>query len=388
MKNLFMKKGKLFLLSTSQIPIPSNKGGAIEKLLFEIYKVLKKEFNIYIISSEVSSKSVKYRVVKAMKLDNLFFRVLYEFYWGLKLSYLFWKEKPDIVHINTPFNSFFPIIMRFFYPNTKFIYTSHNPSWTVPDKELSFFNILIEKIESFVMRRSDVVVAVSNTMKEGFIKKAKLSRTKIKVIYNFVDTKIFSPRYGKVWKKKNRLKGPIVLYVGKLTETKGVSYLIRSIPYVAKEIPNVNFVFVGGSYYGKKDNPYLDMIDKLEIKNNVFFVGPVNEKELPLIYSSADVFVLPSMREAFGLVVVEALSSGVPVIVSKLQVFNEILNNEVGFYVPRNSPKHIACAIIKLLKDNNVRKKMSKNAKKRAIKFDKIKQIKKYKILYESLLTI
>lgn len=377
----------ILIVSTSKIPIPPKKGGAIEKLLFDIYQNLKEKFNIKIVASEKTG-NYNYLILNALKISYTSFSLLYEFYWGLKLTFLFWKTKPSIVHLNTPLNSLFPVLFRFLYSQTRFVYTSHNPSWTVPETELSFFNRLIEKIERFVMKRCDVIVAISKAMRNGFIKKAQVSERKIRMINNFVDTKKFSPKYGKEWKRKNKINGPIVLYVGKLTETKGIPYLIKAIPSVIKEIPDVNFIFVGGKTYGVNENPYIILVKKLKIEKNVYFLGSVDEKMLPKIYSSADIFVLPSLREGFPLVILEALSSGLPIIATSTSGVLEIIDKNVGILIPKKSSKHIARAILKLLKNKKLRKKMAKCARKKALKFDKNKLVKEYEKVYRELLKV
>ena len=180
----------------------------------------------------------------------------------------------------------------------------------------------------------------------------------------------------------------MILYVGKLTETKGVSYLIKAIPKVIQKYSDTKFVFVGGTYYGEVGNPYKKLIRNLEIKRNVIFTGPIEENELPRIYSSADLFVLPSLREGMPLVVMESLSSGTPVISTKVSGASEIIDESVGLLIRKKSPEAIANSILHLISNKQKLKNISIQARKRVLNFDKNKQVRKYKELYESLIGV
>jgi len=365
-----MKKNEIWFVSSSQIPTPPLKGGAIEKLIYDLYNILNKRFHVKLVSISKTSDA-EYEIIPSTHL-KFPLSIFYDFYWGIKLAARIENKKPDVVVLNTPFVAIIPVLVRFLYPSVKFIYVSHNPSWTVPDKELGILNRIIKKIEKFVMNGVDRIVAIANAMKIGFVKYG-VNEKKIEVIHNFVNTDTFKPR-GYEWKKKHGIR-KMVLFVGKLTETKGVSSLIRVISNVVKQLPDAKFVFVGGSYYGRSDNPYIWLIDKLKIKKHILFTGSVSEEELLDIYSSADLLVLPTKREGLPRVILEALASGVPVVASNISGIPEVVDNDVGLLVERNNENELKQGIIKILKYG---KKLRKNARKRAIKFSLRKISKKW----------
>lgn len=150
------------------------------------------------------------------------------------------------------------------------------------------------------------------------------------------------------------------IYVGRLVPVKNLELLVR----VFNDLPDLNLTIVG---FGP-DEKFLRSI----AKNNITFLGPINNNKLSGIYRQHDVFVLPSRSEAWGLVVEEALNNGLPVIVSdRVGCAEEIINEENGLVFRWNDPEALKKAILKM---NNVSfyNQLRKNISK--IRFDKIEE--------------
>ena len=231
------------MICSSQVSIPPKKSGANEKIAFEIAKFVSNKFDTYVVNNDVFSYSgINYLTIKSKIRRNKLLAILEDVKFGFKCLPNINRLKPDIVHIHTLFTGLPIVLFSFLSRKTKIVYTSHNPSWTVPDNEIGFANIFFDHLESFIMRKAFVVTTVSNSMKDGILKKALLKPKRIETIYNFTYPKVFSPKLGKSWKHDRRITGDIILFVGKLTETKGVRYLMEAIPSVLKEFPQAKFI--------------------------------------------------------------------------------------------------------------------------------------------------
>ena len=378
----------VMLICSSQVSVPPKKGGAIEEIVFEIAKHTRRKMKPIV----VTRTRFNYNGVKCVKINskirkNKAAAILEDILYGFKCLEQINKEKPGIVHLNTTFTSF--PITAFLKGDSKpkIVYTSHSPSWTVPDKEIGKINKFFNRIEAFSMKRADVVTAVSDSMRKGIIKKAGIDKRKIITIQNFSRPDEFSPKYGKKWQRSKKITGNIILFVGKLTYTKGIDYLIQSIPSVLEKYSDTTFVFVGSSEHEQKldNNPWYGMAKKLGVEKNTLFLGTVSREELPNIYASADIFVLPTLREGMPMVILEAMASGLPIVTTKVSGIPEIVNEKCSIYVKRKDSKTLASSIIKILSDPKKMRRMSKEARRASIRLRKEVVLEKYKNLYRSL---
>lgn len=216
-----------------------------------------------------------------------------------------------------------------------------------------------------VLKSADVVLAVSNALRheiiatgvEGIASKTRLS-------WNSVDINRFSAKENTTFKEENGLEDkPIVLFVGNLIKRKNVESLLE-----AKKIANSDYylVIVGDGPLFKKLN------NKVEEENirDVIFTGARDDVEN--IIPSCDVLVLPSFSESFGLVLIEALACGKPVIGSNVGGITEIINKNVGLLVNPNKVSSIASAIDKIINDEDLRVVLSLNARNRAMDFSEV----------------
>jgi glycosyltransferase involved in cell wall biosynthesis len=127
------------------------------------------------------------------------------------------------------------------------------------------------------------------------------------------------------------------------------------------------------------------MVKGLNVGKNILFLGPVSKEELQKIYASADLFVLPTLREGMPLVILEAASSGLPIITTKVSGIPEIVDDKSAIFVKRKDSKSLAKSIIKIIADQKKAKKMGKEARKKVLRLRKEIILKKYKNLYTNL---
>jgi glycosyltransferase involved in cell wall biosynthesis len=177
-----------------------------------------------------------------------------------------------------------------------------------------------------------------------------------------VDTKRFSPDHSFQGKKtKHKSSSPRILYVGKLIHYKGVDALIKAFKTVLAKFPNCSLMIAGD---GEKRYELMDLAKKLELGDRVIFAGWVPDKWLPHYYCTSDLLVLPSIesrREAFGMVLLEAMACGIPVIASDIPGPEEVVNSkEIGLLAPPGNAEKLAQAIIDLLHDNRLTEKRAR----------------------------
>ena len=153
------------------------------------------------------------------------------------------------------------------------------------------------------------------------------------------------------------MDNPIVLSVGRIEKRKGVDILTESIPTILREMPDVKFVFVGRDTEtapgGQSFKAWIEAKARDDgFQDNLIFKGFIDAAELPTLYSVCDVFALSSRKESFGLVVLEAMACGIPVVSTSVGIVPELAKeNTIGLeMVSIENPKELANAILKMLK--------------------------------------
>lgn len=216
-----------------------------------------------------------------------------------------------------------------------------------------------------VLKDADGVFAVSNALKHEIVATGVVGiADKTKISWNSVDVDKFSSKENDSFKKEFKLEDkPIVLFVGNLIKRKNVDSLLE-----AKKIANSDYylVVVG-------DGPlYKKLTKKVEDENirDVIFTGSRGDVEN--IIPSCDLLILPSYSESFGLVLIEALACGKPVIGSDVGGISEIINDDVGLLINPKKVSTIAKAIDKLVNDEDLRLILSMNARNRALDFSEV----------------
>ncbi|MEM3361706.1 MAG: glycosyltransferase family 4 protein [Candidatus Anstonellaceae archaeon] len=211
----------------------------------------------------------------------------------------------------------------------------------------------ILKIEANAVAEADRVIAVSNRTASILIEKFNCKKEKIRVIYNGVDKTKYQhekkPQLSPSLQNKKK-----VLFLGRLTEQKGPVQFLHAAKKVLKKEPQTVFLVVGS---GPLLPLLINLTFELGIEKNVKFLGYISEEEQKKIYASADVYVMPSIAEPFGLVALEAISSKTPVIISKNSGVSEILKSalKVDFWdIDGMAKKILACLKYPALKKEMV----------------------------------
>ena len=259
----------------------------------------------------------------------------------------------------------------------KFITTLHGTDITLVGSQPGFI-----PFTKFSIEVSDGITAVSEHLKEVTYKIFNVEKD-IEVIYNFVDTERFKPL---VFPERRRRYAPddhkILIHISNFRPVKKVLNTIRVFAKILEKVPSVLLMAGDGTQWCEANRLALE----LGISDNVKFLGKINMVEhlLPL----ADLFIINSIKESFGLAVLEAASCGVPALVTNIGGLPEVVDDGVtGIIAPPDDVETMADMGIKLLKDENLLNKMKKASRERAVKeFDGEDIVALYEDYYKKIL--
>lgn len=189
-------------------------------------------------------------------------------------------------------------------------------------------NFIIRRlIEKRSLNKCKKIVVLSKYSKGLLQKIHRVSSSKIEIIYGGVDVKRFKPAEDKK-SVRNNLSIPqnrfVLLTIRRLVPRMGLQNLIKALSLIVKEKKDIYLIVAGK---GPLEDSLKELTDTLKLKNYIRFVGFIEDEQLPLYYQSADLFILPTLElEGFGLVTLEALSSGIPVLGTPVGGTKEILS--------------------------------------------------------------
>ena len=175
---------------------------------------------------------------------------------------------------------------------------------------------------------------------------------------------------------------PILLFVGRLSREKSVDFLLQMFKEVLKKAPNAHFVLIGEGSDKKKLER---LANRLGIQKRVHFLGEIGAQDIHKVYADATVFVFSSTTETQGLVILESLSAGVPVVAVDDPAYECIKNGENGFLV-RYEKKEFASKVLLLIGDRDLRQKLSNNATLSAKKFSVKTTVNSLEAIYFKLI--
>lgn len=289
-----------------------------------------------------------------------------------KVEKFFQKEKFDIIHIHGSLAPMLPIL-AIRHSRSVNVITFH-ASHPKDKKYLLFYPLLEPYIHKLHGR-----IAVSETARESNM---HYFPSDCRVIPNAINTDLFSPLVKPLPQFSD--SRPKILFLGRFEPRKGLKYLLQALPLVKEKIPNVLLIIGGGGILGYA---YQEYIDK-QVKENIYFTGLLTSEEKPSYYASCDVFCAPSIgHESFGIVLLEAMASGKPVVASNIAGYRTIVEHGThGFLCSPRSPEDIADCLIKILTNPTLAKSLGKAGRKRACEFSWQKITSQVENYYNELL--
>jgi glycosyltransferase involved in cell wall biosynthesis len=343
-----MKKLKICLVSLTVSPDSADGEAKVARALFNYLK--RQGHTVKLITGKWNKDLEDPDIIQFNLIKKRFFWVPHFYYKVIKFLR---THSFDVIHANSA-KAALPIILS---NRKKFICTIHD--FTPFESELT--TIPIERmLIKYVSLRASTVLTVSDFVKREFQRHVpRIDKNKIVTIYNGIDKK-YRPYPVEAQKLKEQLniQGPVLLYIGRITSYKGVNHIIEAYKIVKNEIPNLNLV-IGGKPDYLMEKEYKNW---KEVHEDVFFMGYLPEDEVPFYFSMGDIFLTySSSSEGFGLTPLEAISCGTPVICSSISVYREILRDN-ALFVPPGEPIKLAEKINILLKDEELRNNLVKNA--------------------------
>jgi glycosyltransferase involved in cell wall biosynthesis len=214
-------------------------------------------------------------------------------------------------------------------------------------------NQQVYDIEREGMESADCIIAVSELTRQKISKYYGIPLDKIKVVHNAIDQ--FSRASD--FPNEFSLKDKIVLFLGRLTIQKGADYLLEAAEKALRHESNIKFVFVGD---GDMINHLIQQSIDLGIEQKVMFTGFMEHEEVDKAYQMADLYVMPSVSEPFGITALESIKNGTPVIVSKQSGVAEVIHNalKVDFW----DTDELANQIVGLVKHRPLADLIAQNA--------------------------
>ena len=259
----------------------------------------------------------------------------------------------------------------------RLVTTLHGTDITIVGQDRSFF-----EITRFGIERSDGVTAVSEFLKRMTLEEFEITRP-IEVIPNFVDLSIY--RRGEMRRDRGAFAAAgekILLHVSNFRPVKRVLDVVRVFERVNREVPSV-LLMVGE---GPERASAQALVRRLNLDERVRFVGRQNRIEE--LAGIADVFLLPSELESFGLSALEAMACDVPVVGSDAGGLPEVVKHtETGFLLPVGDIEGMAARTLEILKDDEHHRALGQAARRRAAAlFDADRIVSQYERLYEKVL--
>lgn len=363
------------------LPVPAVKGGAIETLvtsLLDVNEIEKKvNFHVYSVYDEVvDSIEEKYQYTmfdyyKVKQSDNKNYKNSVRFLNRLNMripnryfSYLIKKLKEDQVEtVVVEANNVCAYYIAKALPHIKVLSHVH---W---DEFAQRFNYLHKSVQAV-----DNVIVVSDFLKNT-AKKNGYQVNHFKVLKNATDSKIFDRNL--YFNEKQSLKNKynltdefVILYTGRITKDKGLRELLKSLLMIPQKY-NFKLIIVGSRHFAEKTklSDYEKEVQMLILKlgHKVINLGYIPNQELPKIHSITDLQIIPSQcEEAAGLVVIEAMQSGVPVIVSDSGGIHEYVCKDYSIEIKRGEHfcKELSQAIMYFYNNPEIAQKNAANCKK------------------------
>jgi len=232
------------------------------------------------------------------------------------------------------------------------------------DRIANYFMHRLAKLEEETAKNATVIVTISHYSFEKITKLYGVDSSKIRIVPNGVNPQVFKPAedLGSVKQRFGLGDEPTVLYVGSLIPRKGLLFLVKAAERIIKENAKTKFLIVGEGPSKKK---LLTAINDAKLLGNFKFLGNLKEEMLTAVYGCADVFVLPSIQEGQGIVLLEAEASGKPVVAFDIGGVNEtVQNGKTGLLVRRGDTNEFASAVTRILSDSALRENMGVNARK------------------------
>jgi len=306
-----------------------------------------------------------------------------------ELKKVFKEEKIDIVHIVLPMTAGIVAIRAAKSLGIKIIAHSHSqPENIFPDTPKIIRPTLYRlwnKYLTWVYNKAESLIYPTE-MARNLLEKLSRKNQPSTVISNGIDLEEYKIKdIGDFYKRFNIPSDKIkLLFVGRLFPEKSVDTIIKALPHIIKEYTNIHLMIVGGGYLRQKLE---DLVQTLKLEKYVTFLGMVSEEDKVLAYNASDIFILPSLAELEGMVVLEAMACGRPIIISDAKMSaSRYFVEDNGLLFKTENYKDLAHQILKLVANPELRKKFGNASLVKSKSYDIQKSVDQLEKVYYSAL--
>ncbi len=306
-----------------------------------------------------------------------------------ELKKVFVKEKINVVHIMLPMSGAIVAIKAAQALDIKIVAHSHsqpeNLFVDMPKLIQPILNYIWNKYLVWLYDKAEALIYPSELARSLLEKLSKKNQPSY-IISNGINTEEF--KFMPIGNFYERFKIPNdkvkLLFVGRLFPEKSVDTLIEAVPQIIKIHPNTHVMIVGAGHLRLKLEK---LAHGLGIEKYITFLGLVSEEDKILAYNASDIFVLPSLAELEGMVVLEAMACGKPIVVSdaEMSASRYFVDNN-GFLFKTRDHVDLARQVLKLITDMDLRKKMGKVSLEKSKSYDIHKSVDKLEEVYYSVL--
>jgi len=214
----------------------------------------------------------------------------------------------------------------------------------------------------FNLKHANAVIALTNDMRR---KVEEVYHRSVMVVPNGVHLEMYQKEFPSARLELGLTDDEeVITFVGGLRKVKGVDNLVKALKIIKEERPRARLMIAGD---GEERDMLESLAIQLDLKDDVRFVGKIQNGQVPVILGASDLLALPSLSEGLPLVVLEALAAGLPVVSSKVGGLPDVITDgENGFLTEPGNPQDLAEKVIALLNDTDLRKEMSMSNREKA----------------------
>jgi len=208
----------------------------------------------------------------------------------------------------------------------------------------------LSRLEGYNGRHADAVLTTSAYCRDAIEWHYRIAPSRVRLVPEGIDLARWR---GLAADEPRSSDGATILCVARQYPRKQVADLLRALPAVRRAIPRARAIIAGD---GPEHSALLNLADRLKLGGAVRFTGTLPDNELPRLYRRADLFCLPSVQEGFGIVFLEAMACGLPVVATSAAAIPEVVPaGRAGLLVPPGDSAALAAALIELLEDSSRR---------------------------------
>jgi glycosyltransferase involved in cell wall biosynthesis len=203
------------------------------------------------------------------------------------------------------------------------------------------------------LKRADHLIADSDYTRQALVRCLRIASDKIDVVHLGIDRQRFRPQAvpGDLWERYSLPRNQrYLIYVGSEDPRKNLDTLLRALPVIRREFPEIALIKVGRAHFTDERERLISLAAELGLSSAIYFLDDVLEDDLPLLYNLAQVCVMPSRYEGFGFPVLEAMACGTPVVCAQASSLPEIAGNAAMLFEPNNE-YDLALGVVRCLAD-------------------------------------